>query len=259
MFPHELANLIFGPSLAFLRISSLVMVLPFMGMGVVPSMVRIGFAAALSAIVVPLIGAPMPPVPGSIVVLAFMILREVLIGLVLGWLTAAILMSLPVAGQIISYQMGLSSVLLPNSEVGANSTLLANAFSIILPALIFVSGIYLLPVMAIVRSFRTIPLSGALISGNLPTAGLALSLASQVVTGEFLTAVHLVAPFLFIGLIWQAGLGLMAKASPNLQIFFVAAPVQLLGGMALLAVLATPMIVTWQDAVVQLIRAYALW
>lgn len=256
---HDLANLIFGPLLAFVRISSLVMVLPFMGAGSVPAIARIGLAAAVAAIVVPLIGAPMPTIPGSVLLFALMILREILVGLTLGWLTTTILLSLPVAGQIVSYQMGLSSVLLPSSTIGPSSTLLSGAFNVALPPVVFATGLFFLPIAAILRSFHVIPLDAGFVDGRLPGAGLVLRFAVRAVAGEFSTAVQLAAPFLLVGLIWQAGLALMAKAAPNLQIFFAAAPMQLLGGMVLLGMLVMPMFTIWHDAMLHLLRAYASW
>lgn len=256
---RDLADLIFGPMLAFVRISSLVMVLPFMGAGSVPATVRIGLAAAVAAIVVPLIDASMLNLPDSIVVFAFMVLREILVGLTLGWLTTTILLSLPIAGQIVSYQMGLSSVLLPSSTIGPTSTLLAGAFNVALPPLVFVTGLFLLPIAAIVRSFHVIPLAGGLAEGTLPKVGVVLRFAVRAVAGEFSTAIQLAAPFLLVGLIWQAGLALMAKAAPNLQIFFAAAPMQLLGGMVLLSMLVVPMFAVWHEAMLHLLGAYASW
>ncbi|HQT60720.1 MAG TPA: flagellar biosynthetic protein FliR [Acidiphilium sp.] len=259
MFPHDLADLIYGPLLALMRISSLVMAVPFMGAGFAPAQLRIGLSVALTAIIVPLIGGAMPHLPASILVFAVEILREVVIGLSLGWLTGVILLSLPVAGQIISYQIGLSSVLLPNSTIGPNSTLVANAMGLLLPALVFASGLFLLPVLAIVRSFRTLPLPAGIGDAHLPSAGVLLEFAVKAVSAEFVTALHLAAPFLFIGIVWQAGLGLMSKAAPNIQIFFIAAPLQLLGGTALLAFLASPMISVWHDATLPMLQAYASW
>ncbi|OYW09223.1 MAG: type III secretion protein, partial [Acidiphilium sp. 37-67-22] len=188
MFPHDLADLIYGPLLALMRISSLVMAVPFMGTGFAPAQLRIGLSVALTAIIVPLIGGAMPHLPASILVFAVEILREVVIGLSLGWLTGVILLSLPVAGQIISYQIGLSSVLLPNSTIGPNSTLVANAMGLLLPALVFASGIFLLPVLAIVRSFRTLPLPAGIGDAHLPSAGVLLEFAVKAVSAEFVTA-----------------------------------------------------------------------
>ncbi|OYW09455.1 MAG: type III secretion protein, partial [Acidiphilium sp. 37-67-22] len=94
---------------------------------------------------------------------------------------------------------------------------------------------------------------------HLPSAGVLLEFAVKAVSAEFVTALHLAAPFLFIGLVWQAGLGLMSKAAPNIQIFFIAAPLQLLGGTALLAFLASPMISVWHDATLPMLQAYASW
>lgn len=259
MTGHGLADLVFGPLLAFARIGCLVMVLPFLGAGSVPAMARIGLAVALTAIIVPMAGSAMPPAPASVVVFALMLLKEVAIGLTLGWLTATLLLSLPVAGQIISYQMGLSSVLLPNVETGPSSTLLSTVLNVAMPPLVLRSGLFMIPIVAILHSFQLLPVVGDPASWRLLGAGMALRLAIRAVSGEFAVALQLAAPFLVIGLIWQAALALMAKAAPALQIFFAAAPLQLLGGMVLLAGFVLPAIGIWREAMNQLLRGVAGW
>lgn len=259
MIDHHLANMMFGPLLVFIRVGSLVMVLPFFATADVPPMVRIGLSVAITSIIAPGIGNSMPSLPSSVTVFALMIGLEIVIGLVLGWLTATILLSLPVAGQIISYQMGLSSVLLPNADIGPNSTLLATALNVALPALALGSGLFMIPVIAIMHSFQLIPLDSGTASLRLLKPGLLLHLAVRAIGGEFTVAVQLAAPFLLIGLVWQAGLALMAKASPQLQIFFAAAPLQLLGGMVLLAACVVPTITIWRETSSHLLLAYASW
>ena len=62
-----------------------------------------------------------------------------------------------------------------------------------------------------------------------------------------LLAVRLAAPFLVAGLLWQAALGLLARLVPQLQVFTLAMPGQILGGLALLGILASFMLALWQD------------
>ncbi|OZB39590.1 MAG: hypothetical protein B7X48_08195 [Acidiphilium sp. 34-60-192] len=72
-------------------------------------------------------------------------------------------------------------------------------------------------------------------------------------------AVGLAAPFLIIGLILQAGLGLMARAAPQLQVFYLAAPLQILAGLALVALTATMLFSTWEHGVTTLFRTGLGW
>ena len=60
---------------------------------------------------------------------------------------------------------------------------------------------------------------------------------------------RLASPFLLVAIVWNVATGLLARLVPRLQIYFVAMPGQILGGIALLAVLATALLSAWQDSV----------
>ena len=49
------------------------------------------------------------------------------------------------------------------------------------------------------------------------------------------------APFLVYGIVFAVMLGLLARLMPTLQVFFIAMPMQLLAGLALMAVALTSM------------------
>ena len=71
----------------------------------------------------------------------------------------------------------------------------------------------------------------------------------------FALALRLAAPFVLASVVWQLSTGLMARLVPRLQVYFVAMPAQILGGLALLSVLIPVLLSTWQGAVRS---AYAL-
>jgi flagellar biosynthetic protein FliR len=54
-----------------------------------------------------------------------------------------------------------------------------------------------------------------------------------------LIGLQMVAPFLVYGMVFSVGLGMLARLMPTLQVFFVATPLQLLGGLGLFAVSLT--------------------
>ena len=48
---------------------------------------------------------------------------------------------------------------------------------------------------------------------------------------------------------WHVATGLLARLVPRLQVYFVVMPAQILGGITLLAVLATALLTAWQGSV----------
>ena len=67
-------------------------------------------------------------------------------------------------------------------------------------------------------------------------------------SGTFGLALRLSAPFILAGLVFQTGLGLLARLVPQLQIFSASAPGQILGGLVLLGALAAPLLAAWSEA-----------
>jgi flagellar biosynthetic protein FliR len=149
------------------------------------------------------------------------------------------MLALPLAGQVISYQIGLSSVITPDLELGAESTLLSSVFGMFATTLILVTGLYALPLQALAASYHLLP-----VGLGLPAGGV-LQIAERLTARSFELSIQLAMPFLVAGLLWQTGLGIISKLVPQLQIFLVALPGQTLGGIFLLALLGGAIAQAW--------------
>jgi len=252
----------FDFTLVLTRVSAAVMLMPGFGEAPAPPMVRVGLSLALCAIIWPLVASSLPPPSSSEITTALLLAKETLIGGGIGWLARTLVLALPMAGQFISYQIGLSSVLLPDSAIGANSTVLADCFNIAIPVLILSSPLFVFPLRALIQSYAAFPpgfVPHAISSGVGISAGGALHIVVICVQESFAMAIGLAAPFLIIGLILQAGLGLMARAAPQLQIFFLAAPFQILAGIILVALAAHPLFAVWGHQVNTVFRQSLGW
>ncbi len=94
------------------------MLLPGLGEADPPAIVRAGLAIALTVLLVPAIAPLVPPVPVGTAAAAAMVAAEVVTGLWLGWLARMLVMALPIAGQFLSYMLGVSNVLATGSGAG---------------------------------------------------------------------------------------------------------------------------------------------
>jgi flagellar biosynthetic protein FliR len=230
----------FGLVLVFSRIGAACIMLPGVGEAELPGTVRAGFTLALTVLLLPVLAPLLPAVPSSPWLIFGMVAAEVATGLWLGWLPRLLMQALPVAGQFASTMMGLASVLQPDPGLGPQTTALSRLFSLAAPVALFASGLYALPLAALAGSYHLIA-PGAL----LPVADGAPSAVAAV--GEaFALALRLAAPFVAAGLVWQGGLGLLARLVPNLQVFAAAMPGQILAGLVLLTLLGAGMVSAWQ-------------
>jgi flagellar biosynthetic protein FliR len=241
-FLASLPALAFAFVLVLSRVGTAVMLLPGLGEAEAPAMVRAGFALALTLLVLPGVVPLVPNVPQDLAG-AGMVGAELLTGAVLGWLARLPALALSMAGAISSYLLGLSSVLQPDPALGGQSAALARLFGLAAPVLILATGLYALPLSALVGSYSVVGPGGTLPAGD------AAELLVKVASDALGLAVQLSAPFLLAGFVWQIALGLLARLVPQLQVYSAAAPGQILGGLVLLSLLAARLLGAWSESV----------
>ncbi|MDE2200117.1 MAG: flagellar biosynthetic protein FliR [Rhodospirillales bacterium] len=242
-FLASLPGWAFAAALLIARIGSAAMLLPGIGEMEVPPTIRAGFTLAMVAVVLPVVLPLVPPAPSDAWRAAAMVGAEIATGLWLGWLTRLLLLALPVAGQMIASLIGLANVIQPDPALGPQTAVVSRALGLAAPVMILASGLHALPLAALAGSYRLVP-PGAL----LPAVDTA-QLAVRAVAHSFAFALQLAAPFVLAGLVWQAGLAVLARLVPQLQIYFAAMPGLIIGGTALLALLAAALLGTWQAGV----------
>jgi flagellar biosynthetic protein FliR len=216
--------------------------LPGLGEPVAPAGVRIGLALTITVLLLPDLQPIIPPVPEAGMGMGLMIAGEVLTGLWFGWLARMIVLALPIGAQFIGYLTGLSSVLQPDPELGAQSSVLGKLFEMVAPMMLLVSGLYKLVLTALDGLFRLIPIGQVLPAGD--TAQLAIH---AVATG-FSLALQLAAPFVVLGIGWHLAMGQIARIVSRVQIYFVSIPGQIMTGLALLAITSSGIILVWHDS-----------
>ncbi len=234
----------FAFALVLARVGGAVMLLPGLGETEPPPMLRVGIALAVTVLLLPPIRHLIPPVPPALAPAARMVLAEAVTGLWLGWLARVLVLALPMAGQIIAYMMGLANVLEPDTGLGGQSTALGRMFGLVATVAVLASGLWAVPVAALAGSFRLIA------PGALLPAGATAGLAAASVARGFALALQLASPFVLAAIVWQVAIGVIAKLIPRLQVYFLALPAQILGGLLLLALLVGGIISAWQAALV---------
>jgi flagellar biosynthesis protein FliR len=232
----------FGFVLVLGRIGAALTLLPGLGEAAPPAMLRAGLAMGITALLLPGIMPLIPQLPADLPTVAGMIGAEVITGVWLGWLARLLVLALPIAGQFIAFMLGVSNVLVTDPELGAQSSALEQLFSLAAPLAVLISGLYALPLAALAGSYHLIA------PGALLPAGDGTTVAVHAVGACFALALQLASPFVLAAIVWNVVIGLVARLVPNVPVYFVALPGQILGGLVLLAALAGALITTWMDA-----------
>lgn len=235
----ELPEWAFAFVLVLARCSMTVMLMPGLGEAEPPAMVRAGVALGLVALVLPGVGIVAEPASGWQV--GMMVGAELFCGGVLGWLARLFALSLAMAGQVMSYMLGLSNVVQLDVTLGQSSALM-RLFSLVAPLLVLTTGLWMLPVAALNGSYALVP------PGHFLPMADTMQAVIDAVSTSFGLGIQLAAPFIFATIVWQVALGLTSRLIPHLQIYFAALPGQIIGGLALMALLTGGMLDAWSEA-----------
>ena len=239
----QLPTLAHALMLVLARVGTVAMLLPGVGESETPMTVRAGWAFALTLVLFPVVAPLLPAMPAGPAPLAAELAAEIVTGLWLGWLTRLAVMAMPMAGGVISYMTGLSSVLHPSTDGGGQNPELSQLFTLAIPVIVLATGLYALPLRALVGSYSLIA------PGHVLPAGDGAQMIVTAVGAAFALALQLAAPFVIASIVWQSTLGFVARLVPRLHVHFVGLPGQLLGGLALLALLGSSLLLVWSDAI----------
>lgn len=242
---QNLPSMGFGFILVLARVGTAILTGPALGENEIPATVRAGLAAILAGLVYPSLQGGLPALPQQVVELAGLIIMEIVVGAWLGFMTRVMVMALAMAGGVVSLMVGLSSVLQIDPGVGAQVSALQRMLGLAAIALLFASGLYVLPIQAVVGSYDVVP------PGSAFDAAGAAQMVARAVSGSFGMAMLLAAPFVVTCLVWQAAMGFVSRLVPSIQVHVVSAPAQILGGLALLTAAVTLMLDAWSSGMRQ--------
>jgi flagellar biosynthesis protein FliR len=223
----------FNAVLVFARVGAALMLLPGFGDFRVPTRLRLLFALALTALVLPAVSAQLPPAPAAFSQTLLYLFHELAIGLFIGAAAAVFMSVLHMAGSIIAGQIGLSNALtgeLFSIEQGAAIGAMLTAAGLVV---IFVTGLDHLMLVGLVHSYERFPVAEAPMLEDMAET------MSRALAASFDAAMRLSAPFLILGFVFNIGLGLANRMMQQLPVFFVGLPVSLAGGLLVLS-LAMP-------------------
>lgn len=213
--------------LVFARVGTLVMLMPGIGERFIFSRARLSLAFFIALMLVPL-ARPLIKVPTEPAGLVGLLISEILIGLVIGFSARLVMACLQSAGAIVAQTMGLGFATTIDPTGGQQNPSIGNLLTMLGITLILTSDLHHIAIVAIHESYRMLP------PGGMPEMADVLALVLRAATQGFTLAVQISAPFIVFGLLFNLGLGVLARMMPALQVFFLAVPASILGGMLVL-------------------------
>jgi flagellar biosynthesis protein FliR len=228
--------------LVFARIGAMVMLLPAIGESTIPVRIKLSIALLLTLIILPLHRAAYHIDMQSLTPLLVLMLHEIVIGIVLGATARVTLSALQVAGSVIAQQLGLgfATSVDPTNE-GQQGVLIGNFLTMLGVTMLFATDSHHLVIAALNDSYAIFS------PGEIVPSGGVAALATRAFAAAFRLGMQLSAPFLVFGLVFNIGLGVLARLMPQMQVYFVGVPLSILAGFLIFAVVVAAMMGTFLD------------
>jgi flagellar biosynthetic protein FliR len=227
--PWATSDQVWQGALIFSRIGAVLLMLPGVGESYVSPRIRLSLALVVSLALWPVIAGVLPALPETLGGMAGWIIREVIVGLMIGALLRSFLTALATAGEIVALQTTLAFAQTANPmQTQPGSTI--TAFLMLLgTTMIFATNTHHLFIAGLVGSYELIRPAGPLLTGDFAT------LAIRTLGDAFMLGVQLSAPLLVFALIFNLASGLVGRVMPAFQVFFAAAPLSILLGLSVFA------------------------
>ena len=210
----------------------MVMIAPVFGAQGVPAMVKLGLAAGLSVVLFPLVQAQTPLIPGDIFPFAGLIIKEVLVGISIGFIISLLTSIMLGAGQLIDFQLGFIMGNTVDPINGLQSPMTGRFLMVIATLLLLATNSHHYMIAALVKSYDYIPIStAAIVDGT----AFFIDISAKVIA----LSLQIALPVYGALVLADIGVGLLTKTVPQLNIFAVIFAVKIIFGIILLYLMIT--------------------
>ena len=218
--------------LMLVRVSGIFLISPFFGSMNISIYFRVGTALAITILLFPVVdGLGTPYVPENVIIFGVTALGELFVGWLIGFVAYICCAAITMAGKVMDMQVGFAIVNVVDPTSGQQIPLIGSfLYNLAVIVLLATNGHHMI-LAALVESFRVVPIAG--MEGNLSLAMLMANFTGTI----FLTGMKIAMPITFAILLTNVGLGILSRTMPQMNIFVVGIPMQLMIGITVLSMI----------------------
>lgn len=209
--------------LVFVRITSFMISAPVFSGRQIPATYKIGLSAVLSIICVSMVKEPVRD--PALWTLFLLILKEFIVGIVLGMVANILFNAVQLAGSLMDIQIGFSMASLFDPTFGTNTQLTGRLQNILAMLVLFTTNAHHLLIQGILSSFDWVSVQASVpawMDGRISTFLL------QCIEQMFMIGFMMAAPIIGTLLVVDIAIGIIARTVPQMNIFVVAPPIKIL-------------------------------
>lgn len=211
------------------RITCFIYIAPFFGMNNTPRRVKIGFGFFTSLLVFGAINPHETIEYTSIVGYALIVMREALTGLIIGFGANLCSSIISFAGHVMDMEIGLSMVTLMDPTTRQSTSISGVFYQYVFMLMLIISGMHQYLLKALVDTFDLIPVNGVVFNLDSLMSSMVRFMSEYIIIGF-----RICLPVFAVMIMLNAVLGILAKVSPQLNMFAVGIQIKILTGLAVL-------------------------
>ncbi|MBD5449418.1 MAG: flagellar biosynthetic protein FliR [Lachnospiraceae bacterium] len=214
--------------LILVRVTCFVHVAPFFTLNGVPRRVKVGFSIFLAYLLYTAVDRN-EVVYNTLLGYAIIVMKEALTGFLIGWGAQICTMVTALAGSVADMEIGLSMVSLMDPATRQQATFTGVFYQYFFTLLMIITGMYQYLLRALIDSFTLIPVSGAIFKSESLVESLAVFMGDYLAIGF-----RIILPIFCTMILLNAILGVLAKVSPQMNMFAVGMQLKVLVGLGIM-------------------------
>ena len=232
-----------GFLLVLTRTSGIFFISPFLGSLNISYRVRACAAIVLAVLLFPVVMKMyVVQVPETTLLYAFTVVKELFIGWLIGLVGYITLSAVNMAGKIMDMQVGFAVVSMMDPTTQQQTGLIGTfLYNLTIIYFVITNGHHVI-ISALAESFRIIPLDAIVWNNSFPQFMIDLT------AGIFMNGMKIAMPVTFAILLTNVGLGILARTMPQMNIFVVGIPMQLMIGTTMIS-MVLPFYILFLDVV----------
>jgi flagellar biosynthetic protein FliR len=203
------------------RVGGLFAFAPIFSSALIPVRVRAVICGALALAIMPVASAH-ARLPGDAGAIAAGVVKEVLVGLVLAFGAGIVMAAVHAGAALLDATVGFSFAQIVDPFTQVQAAAFGQLYAMFATLVLILTGGDQLLIEGIAGSYRIVPLD------RYPHLATLAGLATHLFAGVFVLALEITAPVVIALIVTDAGLGLIARAAPQMNVFAVGLPAKVL-------------------------------
>ena len=186
------------------------------------AMIRNGIVGAMAIFLFPVVSTQAPDTSPGVMIIFAVLIKEVFIGMMIGFMATIPFWALEAAGFFIDNQRGASMASSLNHMSGSESSPMGILFSQAFSTIYIIGGMFLIMLKGVFFSYVAWPVFSFYPELKMATTTFVLNQFDLIIT----LAVWLAAPIIICMFITEFGIALISRSAPQLNVFILAMPIK---------------------------------